>query len=217
MLHRYCNYLSVLCSHWAHQFPISFGSTLLLGSLILHRSPVSPDTRLTSFTRVVSTIVHNGVFTFKSLNFVHLLQLGCVLCHSFWRPCLNVINDLFLYPDATINRSIQRYSEVEFLQISDQPPRWHCSGIRIVCWKCKLIFHKVWGPQTSVEDIFDTVEAAIHDAELVPQVKYKLNLTWQEFYYTWYFLQVESPLAHTELWLWEHLGDLNTIVVLCLW
>ena len=35
----------------------------------------------------------------------------------------------------------------------------------------------MWGPQTSVEDIFDTVEAAIHDAELVPQVKYKLNLT----------------------------------------
>ena len=64
-------------------FTISFGSTLLLGSLILHRSPVSLDTRLTSFTRVVSTIVHNGVFTFKSLNFVHLLQLGCVLCHSF--------------------------------------------------------------------------------------------------------------------------------------
>ena len=29
---------------------------------------------------------------------------------------------------------------------------------------------KVWGPDTSVADIFDAVEATIHDAELVPQV-----------------------------------------------
>ena len=28
----------------------------------------------------------------------------------------------------------------------------------------------MWGPDTSVADIFDVVEAAIHDAELVPQV-----------------------------------------------
>ena len=28
----------------------------------------------------------------------------------------------------------------------------------------------MWGPDTSVADIFDAVEAAIHDAELVPQV-----------------------------------------------
>ena len=28
----------------------------------------------------------------------------------------------------------------------------------------------MWGPDTSVADIFDAVEATIHDAELVPQV-----------------------------------------------
>ena len=33
-----------------------------------------------------------------------------------------------------------------------------------------IIILKVWGPDTSVADIFDAVEATIHDAELVPQV-----------------------------------------------
>ena len=32
------------------------------------------------------------------------------------------------------------------------------------------ILFKVWGPDTSVADIFDAVEATIHDADLVPQV-----------------------------------------------
>ena len=33
-----------------------------------------------------------------------------------------------------------------------------------------IIILKVWGPDTSVADIFDAVEATIHDAELVPKV-----------------------------------------------
>ena len=57
---------------------------------------------------------------------------------------------------------------------------------------------KVWGPETSVADIFDAVEAALHDAELVPQVAIIALLNSIDPIPFW---QVESPLAHLELWL----------------
>ena len=58
------------------------------------------------------------------------------------------------------------------------------------------ILSKVWGPDTSVTDIFDAVEATIHDAELVPQVILEALLDRTD---PFSFLQVESPLAHLEL------------------
>ena len=38
-------------------------------------------------------------------------------------------------------------------------------------------YSQVWGPDTSVADIFDAVETAIHDADLVPQVSIRI-LDW---------------------------------------
>ena len=35
-------------------------------------------------------------------------------------------------------------------------------------------YSQVWGPDTSVADIFDAVETAIHDADLVPQVSLRI-------------------------------------------
>ena len=42
---------------------------------------------------------------------------------------------------------------------------------------CNSIYSQVWGPDTSVADIFDAVETAIHDADLVPQVSIRI-LDW---------------------------------------
>ena len=39
---------------------------------------------------------------------------------------------------------------------------------------CNSIYSQVWGPDTSVADIFDAVETAIHDADLVPQVSLRI-------------------------------------------
>jgi len=64
----------------------------------------------------------------------------------------------------------------EFVGASSVTPKWNF-------YKYLINHHgdivQVWGPDTSVADIFDAVEATIHDADLVPQV--------------------ESPLAHIEL------------------
>ena len=60
---------------------------------------------------------------------------------------------------------------------------------------CNSIYSQVWGPDTSVGDIFDAVETAIHDADLVPQVPIRISGLIVDFV----FYQVESPLAHLEL------------------
>ena len=39
---------------------------------------------------------------------------------------------------------------------------------------CNSIYSQVWGPDKSVADIFDAVETAIHDADLVPQVSIRI-------------------------------------------
>ena len=46
----------------------------------------------------------------------------------------------------------------------------------LIFWKLcfNSIDSQVWGPDTSVADIFDAVEMAIHDADLVPQVSIRI-------------------------------------------
>ena len=97
-------------------------------------------------------------------------------------------------------------------------------GLNSILFKLCLTFNpnysQVWGPDTSVADIFDAVETAIHDADLVPQASLRI-LQWGDCWLCLFIrLRAHWPTLNFNYEMSDNSKDLSTLfrdTMLILW